>query len=362
MPLSRARNSRRLYVAQATIVIIVAALVLWRPATTTLHTAAFVGEMLPGPVKVQHLLTPEPHRMTTTFLQHDGTLDEAEVFVIPDGKKRAAVLIFLGATPHGTDDLEVVKLGWALARTGFAVMFYWSETMGLEARLDAAGIVNVVGAFEHLARQPYVDPERLGLAGFSVGASYAMAAAADPRITDDIAFVNSFGGYYDLAGLIAQIAAGRALDGATQTPWEVDELTKKVFANTLLAEPSSEARDALLQGVHSLEEARRLYERLPATFRSDVGVISPSQYVGQWSSGTVIRVMHDRGDAVIPVEQSRRLAAALRQERPDVELYYTETDIFRHVIPDADTEWRPLLKGAWQVCRHMYHIIHIARF
>ena len=75
----------------------------------------------------------------------------------------------------------------------------------------------------------------------------------------------------------------------------------------------------------------------------------------------MIRVMHDRGDAVIPVGESRRLVAALRQERPDVELYYTETDIFRHVIPDADTKWKPLLKGAWQVCRHMYHIIRVAQ-
>ena len=328
---------------------------------TLLHTVAFVGEMLPGPVKAQRLLTPEPHRMTTTFLRHDGAPDEAEVFVIPNGKKRAAVLIFLGATALGTDDPEAVKLGWALARTGFAVMFYWSETMGLEARLDAGEIPNVVAAFEHLARQEYVDPERVGLAGFSVGASVALAAAADPRIADDIAFVNSFGGYYDLAGLIAQIAAGRALDGATETPWEVDELTSKVFTNTLLAEPSSNARNALLEGVHSIEEAGRVYECLPASFKSDVDAISPSRYVGHWSGVTVIRVMHDRGDAVIPVGESRRLVAALRQERPDVELYYTETDIFRHVIPDADTKWKPLLKGAWQVCRHMYHIIRVAQ-
>ena len=325
------------------------------------HTVAFAGEMLPGPLKVQRWLTPEPQRMTTTFLRPDGTADEAEVFVVPGGKQRAAVLIFLGATVHGTNDPEAVKLGWALARTGFAVMFYWSETMGQEARLDAGDIPNVVAAFEHLARQEYVDPERVGLAGFSVGASFALAAAADPRIAHDIAFVNSFGGYYDLAGLIAQIAAGRALDGATETPWEVDELTKKVFTNTLLAEPSSDALNALLEGVGSIGEARRLYVQLPASFRSDVAAISPSQYVGHWSGGTVIRVMHDRGDAIIPVEESRRLVAALRQEQPDLKLYYTETDIFRHVIPDADTEWKPLLGGAWQVCRHMYHIIRVAQ-
>ena len=331
MPLGRERNSRRLYVAQSIIVVIVAALVLWRPATTAFHTVAFAGEMLPGPLKVQRWLTPEPRRMTTTFLRPDGALDEAEVFVIPGGKQRAAVLIFLGATVHGTDDPEAVKLGWALACTGFAVMFYWSETMGTEARLDAADIPNVVTAFEHLARQEYVDPERVGLAGFSVGASFALAAAADPRIADDIAFVNAFGGYHDLAGLIAQIAAGRALDGATEAPWEVDELTRKVFTNTLLFEPSSHTRDALLESVGSIGQARGLYERLPAGFRSDVAAISPSQYLGHWSDRTVIRVMHDRGDAVIPVGESRRLVAALRRERPDVELYYTETDIFRHV-------------------------------
>ena len=361
MPLGQECNSRRLYVAQSIIVVIVAAFVLWRPAMAAFHTVAFAGEMLPGPLKVQRWFTPEPQRMTTTFLRLDGTPDEAEVFVIPGGKQRAAVLIFLGATVHGTDDPEAVKLGWALARTGFAVMFYWSETMGQEARLDADDIPNVVAAFEHLARQEYVDPERVGLAGFSVGASFALVAAADPRIADDIAFVNSFGGYYDLAGLIAQIAAGRALDGATGTPWEVDELTRKVFTNTLLFEPSSHTRDALLEGVGSIGQARGLYERLPAGFRSDVAAISPSQYVGHWSAGTVIRVMHDRGDAVIPVGESRRLVAALRYERPDVEFYYTETDIFRHVSPDADTEWKPLLRGAWQVCRHMYHIIAVAR-
>ena len=361
MPLGQERNSRRLYVAQSIIVVIVAALVLWRPATTAFHAVAFAGEMLPGSLKVQRWLTPEPRRMTTTFLRPDGALDEAEVFVIPGGKQRAAVLIFLGATVHGTDDPEAVKLGWALARTGFAVMFYWSETMGMEARLDTGDIPNVVAAFEHLARQEYVDPERVGLAGFSVGAAFALTAAADPGIADDIAFVNSFGGYYDLAGLIAQIAAGSALDGATEAPWEVDELTRKVFTNTLLFEPSSHTRDALLESVGSIGEARGLYERLPAGFRSDVAAISPSQYVGHWSARTVIRVMHDRGDAVIPVGESRRLVASLRHERPDVEFYYTETDIFRHVSPDADTEWKPLLRGALQVCRHMYHIIAVAR-
>ena len=362
MNLGWPHGSRRLYLAQGLIVLLVVSLVLWRPCTAVLHTAAFVGQMLPGPLKAQRWITPAPERITTTFVRHDGTPDIAEVFVIPDGKKRAAVLMFLGATRDGYDDAEAVKLGYALARTGFAVMFYWSETMGLEARLDAGDIGKVVAAFEHLARQPYVDPDRVGLAGFSVGASYAMVAAADPRISSDIAFINSFGGYYVAADLLVQIAAGRTLDGVSEAPWEVDELTGKVFTNTILTSAASDAGDAFLDGADGIAEARRLYDALPGGFRSDVDAVSPSRYVDDWNTKTVIRVMHDRGDAVIPVEESRRLVASLQRQRPDIEVYYTETDIFRHVIPDADTEWKPLLKGAWQVCRHMYHIIHIARF
>ena len=204
MNLGRPHGSRRLYFAQGLIVLLVVSSVLWRPGTAVLHTAAFVGQMLPGPLKAQRWITPEPERITSTFVRHDGTPDIAEVYVIPGGKPRAAVLMFLGATRDGYDDAEAVKLGYALARTGFAVMFYWSETMGLEARLDAGEVTNVVAAFQHMSRQEYVDPNRLGLAGFSVGASYAMVAAADPRISGDVAFMNSLARIHrrDVVGLV----------------------------------------------------------------------------------------------------------------------------------------------------------------
>ena len=361
MKLRRARGSRRRYFAQALILLLVAAFVLWRPAAAAVHTAAFVGHMLPVPFKVQRWLTPEPHRLTATFNRHDGTPDTAEVYIIPRENPRAAVLMFLGATPLGYDDPEVVNLGYALARTGFAVMYYWSETVGIEQRLDAGEVAHVVAAFQHLARQDYVDPERLGLAGFSVGASYAMVAAADPRVAADIAFVNSFGGYYDLADLVAQISARRTIDAAADTPWEPDPHTMTVFANTLLTERRSDARDALLEGSNGIQQARQSLDMMPAGFRADVAAISPSQHMHGWSSGTVIRIMHDRGDAVIPVSESRRLVAALAQQRPDVRVYYTETDIFRHVSPDADAALAPLLQGAWRVSRHMYHIIRVAQ-
>ena len=75
----------------------------------------------------------------------------------------------------------------------------------------------------------------------------------------------------------------------------------------------------------------------------------------------MMRVMHDRGDPLIPVGESRRMVQALQQQRPDVPVYYTETDIFRHVRPDAETDLKSMLAGAFQLYRHMYHIVAVAR-
>ncbi len=368
-------------------VVMVAVLVLFTPATTAIHTAAFAAQVLPSPVKVQPWITVEPERREITFPRDDGTEGEADVYVIPDGKRRAGVLIFLGANAAGADDPDVINLGQALARTGFAVMYYWSPTMGEQAQIDAGEIGNLVAAFRHLREEDYVDPERVGLAGFSVGASFALVAAADPRIADDIAFVNAFGGYYDTADLVVQIAAGQAINEGEATPWDVDRLTRRVYNNMLIDsidDPahqeaaraiagggeydadervplSAEAALALLAGVDYIGQARWRYEQLTEDFRAEVDSIAPSHHVGQWSGNTAMRVMHDVGDPLIPVGESRRLVDDLLEQRPDVEVYYTETDIFRHVRPDADRELKALLRGAWQLFRHMFHIVAVAR-
>ena len=389
MPRALGRIAYRSYVASILGgVAIVAVLTLLRPVTTAIHTVGFSAQVLPSPVKIQPWLAAEPARHKANFPRDDGTDGNADIYVIPDGKRRAGLLVFLGANAAGADDPEVVNLGNALARAGFAVMYYWSPTMGEQAQIDAGEIANIVAAFEHLRRQEFVDPQRVGLAGFSVGASFALVAAADPRIADDIDFVNAFGGYYDTSDLLVQIAAGRAIYADGEAPWEVDKLTRRVYDNMLndaldeLAhregarayangsyhplQPNVSAEEAvagqsLLAGVDSIAEARRLYEQLPAEFRQRVDSISPSQYVGQWSGLTAMRVMHDRGDPLIPAGESRRLVNALQQRRPDISVYYTETDIFSHVRPDADRDLKSLLKGVGQLYRHMYHIIAVAR-
>ena len=92
------------------------------------RAALFVPQVLEVPFKPQPWFTGDPVRHEVTYPQETGT-GVADVYRIPDGERRAAVLLFLGANAAGRDDEDVLNLGNALARGGFVVMFHWSPTM-----------------------------------------------------------------------------------------------------------------------------------------------------------------------------------------------------------------------------------------
>ncbi len=378
----------RLYVAALVGgVAIAAGLALFPPVATAVHTAGFVVQVLPTPVPVQRTLAPQPKHFITTYQTADGRTNDADVYVIADGKRRAGVLVFLGANAAGATDPDVVNLGEALARAGFAVMYHWSSTLGEDADIAASEIDTLIAAFQHLGRQDFVDPDRIGLAGFSVGASLALVAAADPRIAHQVAFVNAFGGYYDAGDLLVQIGARRTLYAADVEEWEVDPLTRRVFINEItenvpdparremlrsaamagepLAVPAASPQEdvvlALLGDDLTLVDARNLYAQLPDAYHQQAKAVSPSAHIPGLHPDTAIRVMHDRGDMLIPVGESRRLTNALQQRPIAAPVRYTETDIFRHVRPDSETDLPALIKGAAQLFRHMYWVIALAR-
>ena len=116
------------------------------------------------------------------------------------------MLFFLGVNPAGKNDERVVNVASAMARTGTAVMIPWSERM-TQRRVDPQEVDDLVVAFQHLQGQEAVDPDKVGMAGFCVGASMLLVAAQDERIRDQVKVVNSFGGYYDAKDLIASVAA-----------------------------------------------------------------------------------------------------------------------------------------------------------
>ena len=340
------------------------------------RAALFVPQILDAPIKPQLWLSGDPVRHEVTYQQATGT-GVADVYRIPDGEPRAAVLLFLGANAAGRDDKDVINLGEALARSGFVVMFHWSPTMALQRNIDPVEIDNLVRAFQFLEQQEWVDSERVGIGGFCVGASFSLVAAADPRIRDRVRFVNAFGPYFDARELLIQVVTRSRIDQGVRTPWQPDRLTLEVFANELIetvddpadnelltkrymagesidAQPATSAGQTvarLLEGV-SPEEAARLYLTLPEDFREGMDQISPSRYVNDIKAKLL--VLHDRNDELVPSAESRRLAAAMA-DRGDIR--YTELLSFDHVRPETGTGAWLLIKEGFKLYRHMYSVM-----
>ena len=340
------------------------------------RAALFVPQVLEVPFKPQSWLASDPVRHEVTYPQEIGT-GVADVYRIPDGEPRAAVLLFLGANAAGRDDEDVVNLGNALARGGFAVMFHWSPTMALQHNIDSVEIDNLVRAFQFLEQQDWVDSKRVGIGGFCVGASFSLVAAADPRISDRVRFVNAFGPYFDAEDLLLQVVTRSRLYQGVRTPWQPDSLTLEVFANELIetvddmadidlltkkyltgelrdgrpATSAGQTVDRLLEGV-SPGEAAGLYATLPEEFREAMDQISPSRYVDDIKAKLL--VLHARDDELVPSAESRRLAEAMA-DRGDVR--YTELLSFDHVRPAGGTgTWR-LFKEGFKLYRHMYGVM-----
>ena len=346
------------------------------------HTVLFVLQILETPVKAQPWFTKEPVRREVTYPQADGT-GVADIYRIPDEKERAAVLLFLGANAAGRDDEDVVNLGNALARAGFVAMFHWSPTMALQFNIDPSEVENLVWAFQYLRGSEFVDSDRVGIGGFCVGASFALVAAADVRIREDVSFVNAFGPYYDAQDLLLQVASRSRLYQGQRDQWNPDSLTLRVLANELiesLADPREievmhrlyvERRDVpqseldglsgpalrvrqLLDGT-TPQEAQVLYGELPADFRENMKRISPSTYVGDLKARVMI--LHDRDDRLVPAAESRRLADAL-ELRGDFR--YTEVLAFEHVRPTSGGGLWELAKEGLKLYRHMYGFVREA--
>ena len=209
------------------VLLITLAIALTPHGRTGLRTTLFVLQLLEQPLKPQSWTSDEPLRQVAAYVSSSGS-DVADVYRMPDGSPRAAVLLVIGASPEGLDDPNAVNLGMALARAGFVTMMHWSPTMGLEANISPTEPENIVQAFLYLENQDYVDRERVGLGGFCVGASLALVAAADPRISDRVAFVNAFGPFFDAEKLLVQAASRSVTHEGEQVSWQPDPRTLRV--------------------------------------------------------------------------------------------------------------------------------------
>jgi len=277
---------------------------------------------------------------------------EGDLYKPPAGGPHPGIVVCLGVVPFAVDHPQVPILGKALARAGFAALLYWSPAMR-DFRLDPEDIENISLAYHWLVKQPYVDPARSGLLGTCVGGSFALMAAGQPLIRDQVAFLSAYAPYSSLWMFSRDVASATRSNGNEREPWEVDPLTYKVFVHSMTAflEPTEAAwfrdvfakrgadpADRILstdgQVVYSLLTARDEIEaetalhNLPPILQDHLATLSPMNYLKDIRAPLIV-LLHDRGDQVIPVDESRRLYAALDG---NARVHYTEMQ-FQHLDP-----------------------------
>ncbi len=379
------RWARRIAIGFLALAAAVALIVIATPqGRVAWRTALFIPQVTPSiPIEPQAWFTRDPTREEVFFAAGNG-LASADMYAPAGDGKHSAALLFLGVNPAGRDDPRVVNLANALARSGAVVMIPWSEGM-TSKRVSVEDVDMLVRAFQYMTAHERVDAERAGVAGFCVGASLVAVAASDARISDDVRFVNFFGGYFDARDLVAAVASrSRYYAGVTEA-WSPDKLSVEVATTHLIdsvadATEAAQLRRAFVEGGEPLSEAelaalseegriarellsepdaqtaRALVERLSPESLATLDAISPAASIDGLKARTLI--MHDVEDRLVPAAESRRLAEALA-DRGDV--HHTEFSLFQHVTPT-----RPLSAGAYvreiaKMFAHMYRVLNELR-
>jgi hypothetical protein len=321
-----------------------------RPICAMANAGIFFLKLFPmlpsGPVD---WVTKPPVVQKVRYPTRDGEV-EGDLYRPSGGGPHPGIVVCLGVVPFGVDHPQVPVLGKALARAGFAALLYWSPAMR-DFRLDPEDVENIPLAYHWLIQQPYVDPARSGLLGTCVGGSFSLMAAASPLIRDHIAFLSAYAPYSSLWTFARDVASSTRSCGDGREPWQVDPLTRKVFVHSITSflKPAEAERlrsafanecelldgDSLStdgQTVHSLfiardeDEAEAALHRLPPIMQERLNILSPLNYVKDIHAPLII-LLHDQGDQVIPVGESRRLHSSLAGHAG---VHYTEMQ-FQHL-------------------------------
>jgi acetyl esterase/lipase len=346
-------------------------LVAWEPTRVALQTAVLLPNLLGAGPRPLDVFSESPVRTSIPYRAASEPGEEPDLaeLWLPSwaaaDRRAGAMLLVFGVNNLGRNHPSIERVADGLARTGVAVLVPDSRTL-LEGRLEVAEIDGVVRAFEVLAARPEVDRERVGIVGFSVGGSLALLAARDPRIADDVRWVNAFGAFADAETYLASVAAHAyvAPDGS-EVPWTPTPLAREVFLRFVLDQvedsrdrraleggigdvvlagsrepPPPELRDRLasaagvaahdLLAATSLEDARAAVGRLSPESLAFIDAISPRRHVDGLEAD--VYLMHEVEDHHVPYVESRAIADGL--ESAAAVKRHTEFRLFDHVQPD----------------------------
>lgn len=268
----------------------------------------------------------------------------------PDGKPPWSTLVFMnGATPDGRSHPTVQRLAGALARTGVAVLV--PDLHGVaEGELSPKSLAQAVDVAEAAATSPEATAGRVGLAGVSVGATLALLAAADVRLSERISIVACVAPFGDLAdvmrvatthpespnylrtGLARSLAAMLAVTPETVVLYDrlraidPDSGEPVRFPERAFRDAGPDAR-TLYDLLANTDGARfdELYGALPTDIHRAVASLSPVHAAHRIRAP--VEIVTAPRDPYFPLSQARALVAASPRMR------LTVTSLLAHATP-----------------------------
>lgn len=322
-------------------------------------------------------VTPQPLIEKVRYPTQTGWA-EGDLYRPPGDGPFPGVVVCLGVVPFEVEHPQVAVLGRAFARAGCAALLYWSPAMrGFQ--LDPVDVENIALAYRWLIDQPLIDPARSVLMGTCVGGSFALMAAASPLIRDTLACASAYAPFSSMWTFARDIASATRANEGSPEPWQVDPLTRKVFVYSLTGgletgeaerlrraylepggkiEPGGLSEDgraiADLLSAADPEAAHTALRQLPTAMQERLNALSPVNYLADIHAPLIV-LLHDRGDVVIPVGESRRLVAALdgRSGVGYTEMQFTHLDPTRGKLP-----FFSLLRELIKFFRAVYPIFH----
>lgn len=221
-----------------------------------------------------------------------------------DGGRHPTIVMAHSFNPDGERDPRLAASLQPIARSGI-VLIVPRLASAVANQIDAADVQVIVRAFDAARELPFVAADHRGLGGYSWSAGYALLAAADPAIRDQVRLVLSVGGYGLARSMLEALTSHRVqtIDGASRS-WTPDAWAETVARDEL-------ARRAALP---------------PGQVEAELRTLSPIAHAAEVRAP--VTLLHGLNDPVVPEEETLRLEAALRTH---TEVRALETRLLHHV-------------------------------
>jgi pimeloyl-ACP methyl ester carboxylesterase len=311
-----------------------------------------------------------------------ATTTAASLWLPTHGSRLPGIVIVVGAAPLGRQDPQAVQLARALAGVSRAVLV--PDLALRTSTLDTADLQRITAAFDTLAALPRVDPQRVGLLGISWGGALAVVAAATPPLAAKVAFVATFGAFYDLADLAGAVVTGATIYQGRTVPWHTIPEAQALVRTSLLSLLAPAQASAVQAALADANSTVPVPAKLPPAARAVVALLTnrdPAQ-VARLAAGlpaSIQRVrqafspafhlqglrapllaLHSTDDPAAPWTESALLVAAARAHDPGG-ARLTLVGVFSHVTQQRSLVAPSSLLDDWRLVRYVAGLLQSHR-